>query len=133
MSFVPLILSHLGAKSVRMSESITDPECENDFLKLDYDSDIEITWEQYFEAKHIVMNRRGLNILRRYRNKLLNDSDWMMTIDNIERINNIEEWKQYRQMLRDLPEQSIQYIWEGTNLDFSKMNIPSKPTIELKT
>ena len=129
MIFAPLILTHLGAKCVRMTDWIKDPECEDDFLKLDYDSDIQYTWEQYLEKKDIVMIKIGIKQIRQYRAKLLSDCDWIMTVDNVERIANIEEWKQYRTMLRDLPEQSIQFIWKENNLDFQKMDLPLKPDI----
>ena len=129
MIFAPLILTHLRAKCVRMTDWIKDPECEDDFLKLDYDSDIQYTWEQYLEKKDIVMIKIGIKQIRQYRAKLLSDCDWIMTVDNVERIANIEEWKQYRTMLRDLPEQSIQFIWKENNLDFQKMDLPLKPDI----
>jgi len=130
MYFAPRILHYLGAKTVRIPEGVKDPESEDDFLQIVYESDVRYTWEQYLEAREIVKQTQGLKILRTYRNKRLADCDWLMTLDNAERIQNIQEWKTYRQALRDLPQQPIQFIWKGETLDFEQMNLPSKPSIQ---
>lgn len=123
-------LHHLGATLVRMSDTNTDPESEEEFNQIEYESDTRYTWSQFIEARETVKQKMGLNILRTYRNKCLVDCDWLMTVDNVERIANSQEWKTYRQALRDLPEQTIQFIWKGDTLDFTQMNLPSKPSIQ---
>ncbi len=132
MFFANRILHHLGTKVVRMHDGTKDPESEEEFLQLDYESDNRFTWEQYQQAKDIVLQSYGIRLLRAHRTKLLTESDWILTVDNVERIVNIDEWKQYRQALRDLPEQSIEFVWKDGMLDFSKMNLPQKPTIQTK-
>ncbi len=132
MVFYSRILHHLGAKVVRIPDGAKDPESEEEFLQLDYESDIRYTWDQYQQAKDAVIKNLGIKLLRGHRNKLLTESDWILTVDNVERIANIDEWKQYRQALRDLPEQSIEFVWKDGMLDFSKMNLPQKPTIQTK-
>jgi hypothetical protein len=131
--FTQHILHHLGATVVRMPDSAVDPESEADFLQLDYESNERYTWEQYCEAKVIVQQTIGLNYLRSYRNKCLADCDWLMTVDNTERIQNIQEWKTYRQALRDLPENQPPFVWKEGVLDFANMILPSKPTIQYRT
>lgn len=133
MYFAHRILHYLGAKSVRIPEGAKDPESEDEFNQLDYDADIKYTWEQYLQVKDIVKQNYGIKLLRSHRNKLLSETDWLMTGDNMERITNIQEWKIYRQTLRDLPQQSITFIWKGDTLDFTNMNLPSKPTIQYNT
>lgn len=131
--FTHHILHHLGATLVRMPDSAIDPESEGEFLDVEYESDIRYTWLQFIEAREIVKQKIGLNILRVYRNKCLADCDWLMTVDNVERIQNAEEWKTYRQALRDLPQQIIQFVWKGDTLDLAQMNLPSKPSIQYTT
>lgn len=132
MFFASRILHKLGAKLVRIPEGAKDPESEEEFLQIDYESDTRYTWEQYLEIKDSVIQTYGIRLLRSHRNKLLTESDWILTVDNVERIANIEEWKQYRQALRDLPEQSIQFVWKNGMLDFEQMNLPQKPSIQTK-
>ena len=130
MFFAPRILHYLGAKLVRIPEGVNDPESEDEFMQVDYDSDIRYTWTQFIEAREIVKQTYGINLLRRHRNKLLSETDWLMTIDNTERIKNIQEWKIYRQALRDLPGNPPAFVWKGDTLDFANMNLPSKPSIQ---
>jgi hypothetical protein len=131
--FTHHILHHLGATLVRMPDSAIDPESEDDFLQVDYDSDIRYTWTQFIEAREIVKQNMGLSLLRIYRNKCLADCDWLMTVDNVERIQNIQEWKNYRQVLRDLPANPPPFVWKRDTLDFVNMNLPSKPSIQYST
>lgn len=133
MYFADRILHFLGAKIVRIPEKAKDPESEDDFLQLDYESDVRYTWIQYIESREIVKQNHGLSLLRLYRNKNLADSDWIMTLDNVERISNIQEWKDYRQSLRDLPQQTIEFIWKDNGLDFINMNLPIKPIMQFNT
>ncbi len=128
--FTHHILHHLGATLVRMPDSAIDPESEDEFVQVDYESNVRYTWEQYLEAREIVKQTMGIRLIRLYRNKCLVDCDWLMTVDNVERIQNIQEWKTYRQTLRDLPANPPPFVWKGETLDFEQMNLPSKPSIQ---
>jgi hypothetical protein len=65
--------------------------------------------------------------LRQLRNNLLLDSDWIIakSIENEKPIP--QEWKEYRQKLRDLPKTETPEIDEYGNLNFKKINLPQKP------
>ena len=54
------------------------------------------------------------NILRRTRNRLLRETDWMANSD----VTMTDEWKNYRKSLRDLP---------ANTSDPSKPTYPTKP------
>jgi hypothetical protein len=127
--FAVRILHSLGASLVRMKDTDTDPETEEQFLTIDYESETPITWEQYLATKPVIMNTQGKRQLRKYRDTKLKESDWIMTTDNYNSIENIQEWITYRQNLRDLPDTVTEYIWNGSTLDISKLNIPQAPQI----
>tara|TARA_E500000178_G_C16750419_1_gene630123 strand:+ start:333 stop:740 length:408 start_codon:yes stop_codon:yes gene_type:complete len=60
--------------------------------------------------------------LRRQRNILLAETDWMASSD----YNMTNAWTTYRQSLRDLPSNSPNVSWDGTTL--SNVTFPTKPT-----
>lgn len=65
--------------------------------------------------------------LRSIRDQALSESDWVV-VKSIEKQEPIpQEWKEYRQKLRDLPETEIPELDEYGNLNFKKINFPQKP------
>lgn len=70
------------------------------------------------EAEH---QKIQLNALRRKRNVKLAECDWTQMSDVA--LANKDEWKTYRQALRDLPE---------TTTDYNNVVYPSKPSTELE-
>lgn len=68
-----------------------------------------------------------LNKLRVERNKLLNESDWVQSRDVI--LGNDEEWKIYRQTLRDLPANSPD-IDIDDNDELINVKYPEKPSVK---
>jgi hypothetical protein len=132
MFWAAQILHYLGATVVRIADGVRDPETEQEFLAIEYESNTRYTWEQYQAAKSTVLQTRGGKLIRAYRDKLLRETDWIMTTDNVATIENIQEWVSYRQALRDLPETLTEYIWIQNDLDYSRLNILQKPTIQRK-
>ncbi len=129
MFWAAQILHYLGATVVRIVDDIKDPETEQEFLSIEYESPVKYTWEQYQAVKPIVQKTRGQKQIRAHRDTLLKACDWIMTTDNYNSIENIQEWITYRQNLRDLPDTVTEYIWNGSTLDISKMHIPQAPQI----
>ncbi len=123
------VLNYLGIKLIYNFDKYNDPQTEEELAKLEYDSPNKISWIDYINAIPEVKKKRGLEQLRNYRNKLLKDTDWIMTYDNSLSLANYDEWAKYRQGLRDITEANIEYIWNGNSLDFSKMHIPKRPEI----
>jgi hypothetical protein len=73
----------------------------------------------------------AINELRRERDKLLLESDWVVTkeLENTGSVSNYDKWKTYRQALRDLPTQySDDKKTKNNYLDWSKINLPTKPS-----
>lgn len=84
-------------------------------------SDFGVTWSEVQTALAdggIV----AMAELRRQRNILLAETDWMASSD----YNMTDAWTTYRQVLRDLPSNSPNISWDGTTL--SNVTFPTKPT-----
>jgi hypothetical protein len=69
--------------------------------------------------------------LRKYRNELLNKTDWVLTYDNALSLSNLDDWINYRHTLRDFfsnPKMLIVFM-EGseTVLDLEAMGFPIQP------
>ena len=65
-------------------------------------------------------------LLREERNKLIAETDWTQNRDVV--LSNDEEWKTYRQALRDLPSKSTPKLNKFGGLDMSSVNWPDKPS-----
>ena len=122
-------LYELGATQVYALQPTYDPTTEEEFATLIYDSPNPISWQDYLIAEATVKQRMGVEKLRVYRNKRLTESDWVMTTDNTNSIQNIQEWILYRQSLRDLPSNPPTFVWKDGELDFSQMTRPQIPSI----
>ncbi len=77
------------------------------------------------DAKLIeLQNAEPMRLLRIERNRLLQETDWRASSDLIIP----EEWKIYRQRLRDLPEGNAPDLDSNGKLDFSSINWPIPPS-----
>ena len=69
-----------------------------------------------------------MKLLREKRNKLIAETDWTqlkdISLDSIREKN----WKEYRQVLRDLPNNSSPKLDNFGNLKMSSVNWPDKPS-----
>ena len=67
-------------------------------------------------------------LLREERNKLIAETDWTQLKDI--QLDSIREknWKDYRQVLRDLPNNSTPNLDNNGNLNMSSVNWPDKPS-----
>ena len=70
----------------------------------------------------------AMRLLREERNVLLSETDWVTvrSIDTGVAISN--DWKAYRQALRDLPANSTPSLDSNYDLDFSSVTWPTKPS-----
>ena len=71
-----------------------------------------------------LQNAEPMRLLRIERNRLLQETDWRASSDLIIS----EEWKIYRQRLRDLPEGNAPDLDSNGELDFSSVNWPTPPS-----
>ena len=69
-----------------------------------------------------------MKLLREERNKLIAETDWTQLKDI--QLDSIREknWKDYRQVLRDLPNNSVPNLDNNGNLNMSSVNWPDKPS-----
>ncbi len=71
-----------------------------------------------------LQNAEPMRLLRIERNRLLQETDWRASSDLIMS----EEWKIYRQRLRDLTEGNSPDLDSSGKLDFSSVNWPTPPS-----
>ena len=69
-----------------------------------------------------------IKLLREVRNKLLLETDWTQLKDIDFDIIRGENWKNYRQALRDLPAKSNPKLDSFGDLDMSSVSWPTKPS-----
>ena len=133
IEFAVAILHFLGASIVHIDfMEATDPTTEEEFNQLNYEPPNTITWSQYQDAKETVKNQIGMAQIRKLREPLLLSTDWIMTYDNAMSLENLEEWIQYRQALRDMTSLTYTFIFNGGSVDTSQIQFPVKPPIRRK-
>ncbi len=129
MNLAVKVLLDLGATQVFRTNEFQDPQTEEEFKLLEFESPVEITWQQYQEKLPFIETKFGMRYLRGHRDRLLSKTDWIMTIDSFQTLANKEEWITYRQLLRDLPQNPPPFKWKNGDLDIENMNMPVKPEI----
>ena len=128
MHIADRVLQKLGASLVFKVEQFEDPKTEEEFNLLEYESSVPITWEQYQQKYPEVEQTFGMRCLRAHRNRLLAKTDWVMTVDSFQTLENKNEWVVYRQSLRDITLFPPPFVWKGNDLDLDKM-FPAEPKV----
>jgi hypothetical protein len=133
LEFAVAILHFLGATIVHIDfMKETDPTTEEEFNKIKYEPANTITWSQYQDAKEAVKQQIGKAQIRRVRDPLLANTDWIMSYDNAMSLENLDEWMQYRQALRDMTSTYTTFVFNGGNVDVTQIQFPVKPEIRRK-
>ena len=70
----------------------------------------------------------AMRLLREVRNQLLSETDWMIAKSTETGVAMSNDWKTYRQALRDLPASSSPSLDEFYDLDFSSVTWPTEPS-----
>ena len=121
-----------GVSSINISNFKEKVSTNDEFIetlaelnKLNSDSPgfpVTITFEEYnayaYMPPKFPVERTGLKYIKQLRNRLLQESDWVMTYDNTQTLANLDDWIQYRQKLRDFfsePEFKL-IVKEPTNM-----------------
>ena len=91
----------------------------------------DIDWA-VFQAKYEEVKQKDiLAQIRAKRSELLAASDWIFLADTSEKVANLQEWKTYRQALRDMPAQQV--VVQTDDLTNSILNwndiLPAKPSV----
>ena len=89
-------------------------------------SDAKPTEEELDSKFTELKNAEPMNLLRQERTKKLSESDWMANSD----VTMTDEWKTYRQALRDLPSKSgiSPKLNSNDDLDMSSVTWPTPPS-----
>ena len=86
--------------------------------------DFGITWKAVSDKKTELINAEPMRLLRVERNRLLAETDWMANSD----VTLADNWKTYRQQLRDLPASASPKLSSNGSLDMSSVTFPTKPS-----
>ena len=70
----------------------------------------------------------AMRLLREVRNQLLSETDWMIVKSTETGVAMSNDWKTYRQALRDLPASSSPSLDEYYELNFSSVTWPTEPS-----
>ena len=136
-------IAALGVKGFSLEDTPTNEEEFNKWFKkaVGVDSVSEsaimssdpstfgVTWDQIKEKHEELIAIEPMRLLREERNILLAQSDWMANSD----VTMSDEWKTYRQALRDLPKtHPVNYgdpkLDSNGNLDMSSITWPTSPS-----
>jgi len=128
MNLAHKVLLHLGATQVFRTNEFQDPQTEEEFKLLEYESPVEITWEQYQQTLPTIELKFGMRYLRGHRDRLLSKCDWIMTVDSFQTLANKNEWLAYRQALRDIPSNPPPFKWKNGDLDVDAI-FPQQPNV----
>ena len=86
--------------------------------------DFGTTWKAVSDKKTELVNAEPMRLLRVERNRLLAETDWMANSD----VTLADNWKTYRQQLRDLPASASPKLSSDGSLDMSSVTFPTKPS-----
>ena len=86
--------------------------------------DFGITWKAVSDKKTELINAEPMRLLRVERDRLLAETDWMANSD----VTLADNWKTYRQQLRDLPASASPKLSSNGSLDMSSVTFPTKPS-----
>ena len=86
--------------------------------------DFGTTWKAVSDKKTELVNGEPMRLLRVERNRLLAETDWMANSD----VTLADNWKTYRQSLRDLPASASPKLSADGSLDMSSVTFPTKPS-----
>ena len=93
-------------------------------IESDKPSDFGTTWKAVSDKKTELTNAEPMRLLRVERDRLLAETDWMASSD----LNLADNWKTYRQQLRDLPASASPKLSADGSLDMSSVTWPTKPS-----
>ncbi len=83
-----------------------------------------VTWKQVSDEKTKLIDAEPLRVLREIRTQMLSESDWMANSD----VTMTDEWKTYRQALRDITKDAKPKLDSNGRLDMSSVKFPTKPS-----
>lgn len=110
------------------------PNCEYSINGTDYsglvwldNSEKQPTEKEINDKITELDNAEAMKLLRDERNQLISESDWMVVVSQETGVAISNEWKAYRQALRDLPATATPKLDTNFDLDLSSVTWPTKP------
>ena len=107
-----------------MFRKVTGADSNGSAIESADTSDWGVTWSQVSAKKTELVNAEPMRLLRVERNRLLAETDWMANSD----VTLADNWKTYRQSLRDLPASAKPKLSADGSLDMSSVTFPTKPS-----
>ena len=107
-----------------MFRKVTGADSNGSAIESDKPSDFGTTWKAVSDKKTELVNAEPMRLLRVERNRLLAETDWMANSD----VTLADNWKTYRQQLRDLPASAKPKLSADGSLDMSSVTFPTKPS-----
>ena len=107
-----------------MFRKVTGADANGSAIESDKPSDFGTTWKAVSDKKTELTNAEPMRLLRVERNRLLAETDWMANSD----VTLADNWKTYRQSLRDLPASASPKLSSDGSLDMSSVTFPTKPS-----
>ena len=107
-----------------MFRKVTGADSNGSAIESDKPSDFGTTWKAVSDKKTELINAEPMRLLRVERNRLLAETDWMANSD----VTLADNWKTYRQQLRDLPASASPKLSSDGSLDMSSVTFPTKPS-----
>jgi len=108
----------------QMFRKVTGADSNGSAIESSDTSDWGVTWSQVSAKKTELVNAEPMRLLRVERNRLLAETDWMANSD----VTLADNWKTYRQSLRDLPASASPKLSSDGSLDMSSVTFPTKPS-----
>ena len=108
----------------QMFRKVTGADSNGSAIESSTPSDFGTTWKAVSDKKTELINAEPMRLLRVERNRLLAETDWMANSD----VTLADNWKTYRQALRDLPASASPKLSSDGSLDMSSVTFPTKPS-----
>ena len=108
----------------QMFRKVTGADKNGSAIESSDPKDFGTTWSQVSAKKTELINAEPMRLLRVERNRLLAETDWMANSD----VTLADNWKTYRQQLRDLPASASPKLSSDGSLDMSSVTFPTKPS-----
>ena len=108
----------------QMFRKVTGADANGSAIESADPKDWGTTWKAVSDKKTELVNAEPMRLLRVERNRLLAETDWMANSD----VTLADNWKTYRQQLRDLPASANQKLSADGSLDMSSVTFPTKPS-----
>lgn len=103
---------------------VTGADSNGSAIESSTPSDFGTTWKAVSDKKTELTNAEPMRLLRVERDRLLAETDWMANSD----VTLADNWKTYRQSLRDLPASASPKLSSDGSLDMSSVTFPTKPS-----